>query len=262
MPKFLLRALLLVLIAVGLTACGAGDEDPGDTSDIKKYDRSQTARKLAEAETEQADIYAYENEEEETGEETEAKGSGLIRSAALSPETLRADSKITIEAKTADPLNENQALIYKYWINGEPQEETEETERPPFSFKKHQVLFVEVMLYQDDQLIAKKRTEMKPVLNSPPLIEKVTMPNVQGPGTYEFVVTAKDIDEDQITFSMEAENLQVEAQIEPATGTVTCILDDNPPAAIKFTLVADDGDGGVTKKIVSMRFFRRPKKEE
>lgn len=262
MAKPLLRALLLVLIVVGLAACGGGDQDPGQTSDIKKYDRSQTARKLAEEkEAEEPDTYVYE-EEEETGQEAETKGRALIISASLSPAALRADSKITIKAKTANPLNDYQTLTYKYWKNGEPLEETEETQLPPFSFKKHEVLFADVMLYEDDQLIAKERTEMKPVLNSPPLIEKVTLPNVEGPGTYEFVVTAKDIDEDQITFSLEADDLQVDAQIDPDTGTVTCTLDDNPPESIKFTIVADDGDRGVTKKIVFMRFFRRPKKQE
>ena len=265
MPKFLLRALLLVLIVVGLAACGGGDEDPGDTSNIKKYDRSQTAKKLAEAESEDADIYYDEEEEdEETVEEAGAKGSGFITSVSLSPETLRADSTITIKTKTAAPLNDNQTLIYKYWKNGQPLEETKETQFSPSSFKKHDVFFADVMLYEADQLIAKKRTGVKPVLNSPPMIEKVNLPNVQGPGTYEFTVTAKDIDDDQITFSLEADDLPVEvdARIDPDTGTVTCTLDDNPPESIKFTIVADDGDRGVTKKIVSMRFFRGPRKEE
>lgn len=265
MPKFLLRALLLVLIVVGPAACGGGDKDPGDTSDIKKYDRSQTARKLAEAEAEDVDIYAYD-EEEETGEEADAKakGSGLIRSASLSPDTLRADSTITIKTKTAAPLNDNQTLKYKYWKNGQPMEETKENQLFPLSFKKHDVFFADVMLKEGDQLIARKRTEMKPVLNSPPIIEKVTLPDIQGPGTYEFTVTAKDIDDDQIAFSLEADDLPVEvdARIDPDTGTVTCTLDDNPPESIKFTIAADDGDRGVTKKIVSVRFFRRPVKEE
>lgn len=264
MPKFLLRALLLVLIVVGLAACGGGDEDPGDTSNIKKYDRSQTAKKMAETETDQTDVYGYDEEEEETGEEAGAKGSGFITSVSLSPETMRADSIITIKTKTAAPLNENQTLTYKYWKNGQPLEETKETQLSPSSFKKHDVFFADVMLYEADQLVAKKRTGVKPVLNSPPMIEQVTLPNVQGPGTYEFTVTAKDIDEDQITFSLEADDLPVEvdARIDPGTGTVTCTLDDNPPESIKFTIAADDGDRGVTKKIVSMRFFRGPRKEE
>ena len=262
MPKPLLPTLLLVLIAVGLTACGGGDEDPGDTSKIKKNDRSQTARKLAEAETEDADIY-YE-EEEETAEEAETSTRKMITSASLSPEILRADSTITIKTKTAAPLNDNQTLTYKYWKNGQPLEETKETELSPLSFKKHDVFFADVMLYEADQLIAKKRTEIKPVLNTPPMIEQVTLPDVQGPGTYEFTVTAKDIDDDQITFSLEADHLpaEVDARIAPDTGTVTCTLDDNPPESIKFTIAADDGDGGVAKKIVSMRFFRRPIKEK
>jgi hypothetical protein len=263
MPKFLLRALLLVLIVVGPAACGGGDEDPGDTSDIKKYDRSQTARKLAESEPEDVDIYAYD-EEEETGEEAETNVRGFITAASLSPETLRADSTITIKTKTAAPLNDNQALTYKYWKNGQPMEETKENQLSPLSFKKHDVFFADVMLKEADQLIARKRTGMKPVLNSPPMIEKVTMPDIQGPGTYEFIVTAKDIDDDQITFSLEADDLPVEmdARIDPGTGTVTCTLDDNPPESIKFIIAADDGDRGVTKKIVSVRFFRRPVKEE
>jgi hypothetical protein len=255
-----LRLLLLLLIVVGLAACGGGDEAPGDTSDIKKYDRAQTARKQAE---QQDETYQYQEDYDTEEEKEPERKKGLISAADISPGILRVDSDITVKVKTAEPLEENQYLIYKTWKNKELLEETKDPPQfPAFTFKKHDVLFTEVTLYEENQLIAKKRTNMLQVLNSPPVIEQVTLPDVQGPGTYEFVVTAKDIDDDQITFSLEADDLQVDAQIDPDTGTVTCILDDNPPESIKFTIVADDGDRGVTKKIVFMRFFRRPKKQE
>jgi hypothetical protein len=52
----------------------------------------------------------------------------------------------------------------------------------------------------------------------------------------------------------------VDAQIDAAGGEVTCTLDENFPDSFKFTITADDGDGGIAKKIVSMRFFKRPAK--
>ena len=101
-------------------------------------------------------------------------------------------------------------------------------------------------------------------MNSPPVIENVTLPNIQGAGTYEFTVKANDPDSDEITFSLEMGPAphDVDLQIDSSIGTVTCILGEQPPDSLKFTIVADDGEGGIAKKVVSIRLFKYPKKKE
>jgi hypothetical protein len=258
--------LLIIILAVGMgglvsVSCGGDKTDPTDTSAIKKYDRS---KKVLNQDTEPGDGDANI----QINNEQVVKARQILKQVSLSPKKIRADSAVAIEVEMAAPLEENQYLAYVFWKNGKPLEETKEAILPPLSCKKNDGLFADVLLYENDRLIARKRSDMYLVLNSPPEIEEVTLPDIKGPGTYKFIVKAKDADNDQLTFSLEMDNENpgdeaapiplVDAQIDAASGEVTCTLDENLPDSFKFTITADDGDGGIAKKIVSMRFFKRP----
>lgn len=269
MQPLLLIVLAVVLVGLVSISCGSGSEtDPTDTSDIKKYDRSKTT---LSKENESGDTYSQIDGEPVDSEKT-VKPGGMLKKVSISPKKIRVDSTTTIEVETAAPLEDNQYLAYIVWKNSKALEETKEATVPPNTFKKHTILFADVLLYENEQLIAKKRTEMYVVLNSPPEIEEVILPEIKGPGTYKFTVKAKDADNDNLTFSLEmakpegedeAETMPlVDAQIDASSGEVTCTLDENLPDSFKFIIAANDGDGGITKKIVSMRFFKRPVKEE
>jgi hypothetical protein len=189
----------------------------------------------------------------------------LIRTVEISPRPLHVDDNIKIKVKTAAPLKENQSLKYKFWKNRYAMEEATTATLPANTCKKNDTIFADVILYVDGEIAARKRTSMIPIINSPPEIEEVVMPEIRGPGTYEFKVKANDADDDQMTFSLEPgeDSTDLDLQIDAATGTVTCTLSDTPPESMRFTIIADDGDdGGKTKKIVSMRFFKHPKKEK
>jgi len=290
--KSLTLFLAAVLVIMGLLSCGSGPDNstaPNDTGSgtpaVKKADSPETRAK-EETEEYTDDEYTEDEytEDENTGDEygegenTDEQGyeyededadvpaSDLIRTVDISPLPLHADADIKIKVKTAAPLKENQSLKYKFWKNRNAMEETTESTLPANTFKKKDVIFADVNLYEDGELVARKRSAMVPLLNSPPVIEEVTMPEISGPGTYEFKVKAKDADNDQMTFSLElgeaSANADLTAEIDPATGNVTCNLAENPPEVLKFTIIADDGDGGVTKKIVNMRFFKHPNKEK
>lgn len=283
-------ALLFIFLAVGLlglvsVSCGGNETDPSDTSDIKKYDRS---KKAGSQDDDTGDV------KEKISNEQVRDAMRMLKKVSLSPKEIRADSPVTIEVETAAPLEDNQYLAYVYWKNGRPLEETEEAKLPALSLKKHDVLFADVMLYENDQVISKKRTGTFMVLNSPPIIDEVTIPDIKGPGTYQFIVKAHDVDNDQMAFSFgkdepvkkdenteNTENIEdtsgpasrtsrtsstpaspFDGQIDTATGTVTWVLDQNLPDSITFTIVANDGDEGITKKIINMRFFKRPVREQ
>lgn len=260
-------AAAVVLVGLVSVSCGGGETDPTDTSDIKKYDRSKTTL------NKENEPGAADNQSKEEGQpldaEKAAEAGRILKKVSISPQKIRVDSTTTIDVETAAPLEDNQYLTFVFWKNGKSLEETKEATLPPNSFKKHDILFADVKLYENEQLIAKKRTAMYIVLNSPPEIEEVILPEVKGPGTYKFVVKAKDADNDTLAFSMEMDKPEsedevislVDAQIDPSSGEVTCILDENLPDSFKFTITASDGDGGAAKKIVSMRFFKRPVKQ-
>ena len=285
-----LPVLLLIFLAVGLAglvsiACSGSKTGPADhaditdTSDIKKYDRSKTT---SNQDNETDDV------NQKISNEQVRDAMHMLKKVSLNPKDIRSDSAVTIEVETAAPLEENQYITYAYSINSKSLEETREVQLAALSYKKHDILYADVMLYEDDQVISKKRTGMYEVLNSPPVIDEVTLPDIKGPGTYQFIVKAHDVDNDQLTFSLVNDNENMEkpddtsgtsgtsdisltsrtlipafdGQIDTSTGIVTWTIDESLPDAIKFTIAADDGDGGITKKIVSMRFFRRPVKEE
>lgn len=258
-------AAAVVLVGLISVSCGGGETDPTDTSDIKKADRSKILHK--ENEPGVADNQS-EGEGEPIGAEKAVKAAGILKKVSISPQKIRVDSTTAVEVETSESLADNQYLAYVFWKNSKPLEETKEATLPPNSFKKHDILFADVKLYEDEQLLAKKRSDTYIVLNSPPEIEEVIMPEVKGPGTYKFVVKAKDADNDTLTFSMEMDKQEtegemiplVDAQIDASSGEVTCTLDENLPDSFKFTITASDGDGGVSQKIVSMRFFKRPVK--
>lgn len=272
--KSLILLIAVVLVTVGLLSCGSSpDNSGGRTIDNKDADPPKARQEAQKEETEEyiEDDYTEEEYIEDTDEpnyeyedeDGDVPASEFIRTVDITPRPLRADSEIKIKIKTAAPLKENQSFKYTFWKNRNAMEETTEAVLPANTCKKNDVIFADVTLYEDDEMVARKRTALIPVFNSPPVVEEVTMPEIKGEGTYEFKVKAKDADDDQMTFSLELgeESADLDAQIDSATGNVTCNLSENPPDAMKFTIIADDGDGGVTKKVVSMRFFKHPKKE-
>lgn len=259
LPVLLLTFLVAIWVGLVTVSCGGDETDPTDTSDIKKYDRSKTQQVGESVDTDR---------EIDTEKVREARA--MLAKVSLSPQKIQAESTVTIEVETAAPLAENQYLAYIYWKNGKSLEETKEAQLLPLSYKKNDTLFAEVLLYENEELIARKRTAIYIVLNTPPVIEDVILPDVKGPGTYNFIVKAKDVDNDQLTYSLEMDKENTgetsipsrNAQIDASTGVVTCTLDENLPDSLKFTVAADDGDGGITKKNVAMRFFKRPVKEQ
>lgn len=288
--KSLILFLAVVFVTMGLLSCGSSPDDPAPKKPeklaitVKKAQPRETRKEETEEEYAEDDYTDDEYTEDEYTEDEYAEGeenpdepgyeyedeeadvpvSDLIRSVEISPRPLHTDDNIKIDIKTASPLKENQSLKYKFWRNRHAMEETDSAVLPANTLKKNDVVFADVLLYEDGELAARKRTSMVSLLNSPPVIEEVTLPDIQGQGTYEFKVTAKDADNDQMTFSLKLgeESADLDAQIDPATGNVTCTLGENPPETLKFFIIADDGDGGLTEKVVTMRFFKHPNKEK
>lgn len=255
-PSIILLMLLLamILVTAGLVSCSSRtdyDDDESTSTDLtsqKKHDRTSPARTSTRTRI--------------NSSTTQSKpGTGMIKKAYYASQIARADSEMKIKVETREPLKENQYLSFICWKNGKKMKETQEDTLPPSSFKKGDVLFTDVLLYQDNQLIAKKRTETIQIVNSRPVIKEVILPQVKGPGTYTLKVKAEDPDRDPLTFSLEKEALPVDVQIDPSTGVITCTLDENTPEILRFVIGVDDGGGGKIKKVVTMNFFKQSIKE-
>lgn len=277
---------VIILVTLGLLSCGSGpgnsaDNSADNTPAVKDTRSRRPPAKTQKQEKEEYSEDEYTEEEDATADgetpgdaeyavdenydgESDIPASQLLLNVTITPRRITAGSDIKVNVRTAAPLKNNQSLSYKFWKNRIALDESSDNTLPGNTLKKNDTISVQVLLYENGDIVAEKESPVLAVLNSPPLIENVTLPDIQGAGIYEFTVTAADSDEDQITFSLElgpaAQDL--DAQIDPSTGTVTCTLSDQPPESLKFTVVADDGEGGVAKKIVSIRLFKYPKKKE
>jgi hypothetical protein len=252
----LLMLVAMVILTGGVISCSGSDEstdrdtDTETDTDIysdKKKDRNRRAR--------------TEKSKDESASQRKQR---LIKKVYNSPRTARVEAAIKINVETREPMEANQYLSFIYWRNGKKFAETNEDTLPPFSFKKGDVIYTDVLLYQDGELIEKKRTQMIRIKNSKPVIKEVIFPEVKGPGTYTLKVIAEDRDKDKLTFSLEKEELPVDVQVDPSTGVITCILDKKTPEILSFIVVVDDGDAGVEKKVLTMKFFKKQllKKDE
>jgi hypothetical protein len=250
----LMLLLMMISVTAGLVSCSGQtdyDDDESTSTELtnqKKRDQTSPARTSTRTSLKSSPRQSI-------------PGTGMIKKVYYASRIARAGSKMKIKVETTEPLKENQYLSFIWWRNGKKLEETQEATLPISSFKKGDVIFTDVLLYQDNQLIERKRTEMVQIVNSRPVIKEVIFPQVKGPGTYTLKVKAEDPDGDPLTFSIEKEALPVDVQINPSTGVVTCILDENTPEILKFIIGVDDGSGVKTKKVVTMNFFKQSVKE-
>lgn len=235
-----LKIFLCVLLMVSLIGCGSGADEIDTNVSTGQVSSQQKTRGQADAPAQKR---------------PKRPPQGWIKKISFSKQLGPEGTALKFKVETTKPLQENQYLSYIYWKNQEKFMETQQDTLPPAAFKKGDLVFVDVVLYQEDQVLEQRRSEMLQIENSSPVIKKVKIPEIDGPGVYQIIVDAKDPDGDEITFSLAGDSLPDGLQIDPHSGTVTYILGENvPPENLKFTITADDGDKGITKKIVTLNF--------
>jgi hypothetical protein len=261
LQTLLIAPLMLVLVTMatamltgGLISC-SGKTDEDIYKDNKKEDRASRGRTSTSKQT------GAEKSRESSATQMVPRKT-LIKKVYHSPQAGRADAEMKIIVETTEPIKENQYISFIHWKNGKKSPETGKDTFPPFSFKKGEATFSDVLLYQDGELIEMKRTDIIQIANSKPVIKEVIFPEVRGPGTYTLEVIAEDGDKDQLTFSLEKEELPVDVQVDPSTGVITCILDKDTPEVLRFIIVVNDGDGGVAKKVITQKFFKEAVKKD
>jgi hypothetical protein len=153
-------------------------------------------------------------------------------------------------------------VVYVFWKNGNSFQESESDMVDGYSYEKGDLFTGEVRLLDGDMIIERKRTEMREVINSRPVIEDVELPAFKGFGVYRFKVTVEDIDKDPVTLRVEGENLPDGFSVDHESSEVVYQMDEAPPEVLKFMIAADDGFGGVDKKQVTISFPRGEEKKQ
>jgi hypothetical protein len=254
---------LLVLLPVFFqAACG------GNTSDNNNAD-TNTSAKVQNTPSNDAAPSTVQNDtnrENRAQPSVKAPKGGWFKSAKLKPERTAYGIEMSVETETTEPLKDEDYLTYAFWKNSERISEKREAILAGAPYQRGDSVFAEVFYHRDERVLARTVTNEVMIDNLPPVMHNIMLPKVRGPGSYEFIVDAEDGDGDQLAFSLlpavEGQPLPEGLSIDEASGTVTYVLGKKaPPAKLEFTIAADDGNGGVVKRTVSMTFkAEKPKK--
>jgi hypothetical protein len=236
-----LEIFACVLLMVGLIGCAGGADEI--ESNISTGQASSQGKTRGEA--------------DDLRPQQRPKGppEGWIKKISFTKQLGKEGTALKFKVETTKPLGEDQYFSYIYWKNQEKVIETPLDTLPPTAYKKGDLVYVDVALYQQGQILEQRRSELLQIENSSPVIKEVKIPGINGPGVYRIIVKARDPDGDKITFSLTGDPLPEGLHIDPRSGMVTYILGENtPPENMKFTITADDGDKGITKKVVTITF--------
>jgi len=241
--KIISVLLAIVFLIAGVPGCsGSGGNDTAAAGN-KKLNKTRSAS--SQGEDEASDSQSEINEVQ-------------IKKVYFTPFYDKLNGKsLKINVETTSPKSDNQYFVYHYWKNFQRISKKEEGDNiiPYSSFKTGDYLYVDALLFEDEQLLDKKRSEGMLVKNMAPVIEKVSLPDIDGPGTYQIPVQALDPEGDKIIFSLDGKPLYKGLSIDAETGTITCTMGtEPPPREMKFIIVAKDEKGGITKKAVSISF--------
>lgn len=230
-----------VILAV-TPRCGGGksETDKKSVGAVQEYDRTK------------ADEQQLDTVSDETGKR-------YIKDVTFEPELIRANSEITLNLETDGSIPSAFRVVYIFWKNGENIQEGDANMSEEYAYEKGDLFTGEVRLMEGDVIVERKRTEMREVVNSRPVIENVELPEFKGFGIYRFKVTVSDIDRDPVTLRVEGENLPDGFSVDHEYSEVVYQMDEAPPEILKFIIAADDGSGGIDKKQVTINFPRGPK---
>ncbi|MGE5341190.1 MAG: cadherin repeat domain-containing protein [Candidatus Omnitrophota bacterium] len=175
--------------------------------------------------------------------------------------------EVNVTAEITFPkANGKSALAYIYWQN---RKKIKETNEPTVTLtgKKGDTLYVDILLRVNDQTIEKRQTEWIVLPNTAPELTAVDIPQISGPGTYTLPVKAEDADGDRLSYRLlpldDSHRVPDFLRIDPRTGTVTLTLGKEPPGpSLEFIIAADDGDGGIGQKEISIPFQTKRVTEE
>lgn len=163
-------------------------------------------------------------------------------------------SRVTIEADSPDKGNRVLAkvealdldhddiqFVYRWWRNDKQVKEGEESVLDTTGFGRKDIVAVEVIARDQDATAAPARSVPIVLGNSPPQIlsSPAALTNRE---QYEYVVQAKDIDGDSISYGLETAPPGM--TIDKATGQVSWKVTPGVAGTHRVKIMAEDGQGG------------------
>ena len=160
--------------------------------------------------------------------------------------TVEADAEKTnrvfAKVDAADPDRDEIHYSYRWWRNDKQVKEGEENALDTTGFGRKDVVVVEVTARDQDAAAAPVRSAPSALGNSPPLIvsDPASLTNRE---QYEYVVQAKDVDGDTVTYGLETGPPGM--TVDKATGQVSWKVIPGVAGTHRVKIVAEDGQGGM-----------------
>ena len=245
------------LILAGPVTAHVMADDPDGTEPIKRYQwiingtpvLGATGPELAPIHVKRGDqvaleVIASDGELESAPYRTDPVS--VVNSPPMvSHVTVEADaerSRVLAKVDAVDPDRDEIHYSYRWWRNDKPVKEGEENVLDITGFGRKDVVVVEVTARDQETAAAPVRSAPSALGNSPPLI--VSNPSaLTNQGQYEYVVQAKDVDGDTVTYGLETGPPGM--TIDKATGQVNWKVIPGVAGTHRVKIMAEDGQGGI-----------------
>lgn len=151
-------------------------------------------------------------------------------------------SRVFAKVDAVDPDRDEIHYSYRWWRNDKQVKEGEDSILDVTGFGRKDVVVVEVTARDQDTAAAPVRSAPSALGNSPPLIvsDPASLTNRE---QYEYVVQAKDVDGDTVTYGLETGPPGM--TVDKATGQVSWKVIPGVAGTHRVKIVAEDGQGGM-----------------
>ena len=152
------------------------------------------------------------------------------------------NNRVHAKVDAVDPDRDEIHYSYRWWRNDKQVKEGEESVLDTTGFGRKDVVVVEVTARDQDAAAAPVRSTPSALGNSPPLIvsNPAALTNRE---QYEYVVQAKDVDGDTVTYGLETGPPGM--TIDKTTGQVNWKVIPGVAGTHRVKIMAEDGQGGI-----------------
>lgn len=165
----------------------------------------------------------------------------LVSRVTVEADAPEKGNRVLAKVEAVDPDRDEIQYSYRWWRNDKQVKEGEDSVLDTTGFGRKDVVVVEVIARDQDATAAPVRSAPSALGNSPPMI--VSNPAaLTNRDQYEYVVQAKDVDGDTVTYGLETGPPGM--IIDKTTGQVTWKVTPGVAGTHRVKVMAEDGQGG------------------
>jgi len=182
-----------------------------------------------------------------------------LSSVRLSPPAPSAATDLSAEAVVAAPEPEESDFQYRWFVNDKEVEEASGATLAVGNFRKKQWLYCLAQVRSGERTSDWLQSKRVLIANSSPQLESSAMEDFAVPGQLNYQISARDPDQDALTFELLAPLGQGIA-LDSKTGVLTWKLDEETVQRlgrnIEIKFAVSDGDGGKSSGTITLNLTK------